>query len=112
MSFEGLLIHTVDVTTVTENAGALNRYGDPADVTSVTTGVPCRIQPAGGNEILQDRDTRMTRFRIFFGRTAVVTGTSVLTWGTRTLKVRAEPEAFYDSSSLHHYEVDAEEVKG
>ena len=115
MSFNSLLIHLVDITNVVESANPaeVNRYGDPDETPTTTDDVPCRIDPAGGQETLTpNRDTRVTRFRIFFKADAPVTALSVLAWEGRTLRVSAEPERLYNAVMGHHLEVDAEEVLG
>jgi len=111
VSFLALLIHQVDVSNPTF-PGGVNRYGDPDETPTVTAGVRCRVQPAGGDERLDNRDTRTTRMRVFFLPDAPITALSTLTWLGRTLRVSAEPEPYYDSGALHHYEVDTEEVLG
>lgn len=77
-----------------------------------------RVEPMGGQgtrssqELIIDRDTRITRFKVFALPTTTVTGLSTLTWNSRTLRVDGEPLPFYGMSSLHHYEFDAEEILG
>ena len=116
MSFESLLIHTVTVSTPTGFGPATDRYGNPDEALTITPGVPCRIEPAegqGGNrEIIIDRDTRINRFRAFFLPDAPVNALSTLTWGTRTLRVSADPEYVYDGVGLHHFETECEEILG
>lgn len=113
MSFTSLLIH--DVTVSNPVASGSDRYGNTTYGTS-TVVERMRVQPAVGDnpaqEVLIDRDTRVTSFKIFALPTTTVTGLSTLTWEGRTLRVDGEPLPFYGRSSLHHYEFTAEEVLG
>jgi hypothetical protein len=111
MSFESLLIHSVTVTNPTAS-GSTDRYGNLlATTTSVVEKM--RVQPGSENtEEIIDRDTRLTRFRIFARSDSTVTGLSQLTWLGRTLRVTGEPEPFYGRDTLHHLELNAEEVLG
>jgi len=110
MSFQSLLVHSVTVTTPTAS-GSTDRYGN---LVPTTTSVveQMRVEPKPGEEEIIDRDTRLSRFRVFALPTTTVTGLSTLTWDGRTLRVDGEPEPFYAMSSLHHYELDAEELRG
>lgn len=116
MSFTSLLIHDVTVSNPVD-VGATDRYGN--DVPSSTSVVEkMRVQPAaaegggGSSEQIIDRDTRITRFRLFAKPNTVVTGLSTLTWEGRILRVDGEPLPFYGASALHHWEFSAEEVRG
>lgn len=116
MSFQALLIHPVTVVTP-GTTGSTDRYNNlvPSE-TSVSE--RWRIQPAGGEvtggaeEEIVDRDTRITRFKCFAPPSSTVTGLSRVLWGTRTLRVKGEPRPFYGRKTLHHYEVNLEEVLG
>lgn len=112
MTFTDLLIDTVVVHNPTvPDPTITDRYGNPVESeTTVTTSA--RVQPAGGTESIEDRDTRVTRFRVFMPAGVVVTAKSTLTWEGRTLRVSAEPETFQDAVGPHHIELDAEEVLG
>jgi len=103
MSFESLLIHTVGVRTHTE--GAADRYGNPA----ITYGAPVivsarveQVRDPRAKEILQDRDTRLTWFRVFFLPTVTVTALDLIEWGSRTFEVDGEPITWYDEFDAHH----------
>lgn len=116
MGFLALLIH--DVTVINPAlTGTTDRYGNLIpDETSVNE--RWRIQPAGGEvlggaeELIVDRDTRITHFKCFAPPDSVVNGLSRLVWGTRNLRVKGEPRPFYGRTKLHHYEVNAEEILG
>ncbi len=112
MSFSNLLIHDVTVTNPT-GAGSTDRYGNLVP-TETSAAELMRIQPQelGSSEDIINRDTRITRFRVFAGPSSSVTGLSRLVWLGRTLRVDGEPRPFYGRSTLHHYEFDAEEVLG
>lgn len=120
MSFDSLLIDLVDVTNITAYGPAVDRYGDLQETTTTISNVPCRVDPAegqGGNrEVLETanlkRDTRINRFKIFFRADAPVTALSTLTWGTRSLRISADPELMQNSVGVHHMEVEAEEIEG
>lgn len=114
MSFNSLLIH--DITVSNPVVSGSDRYGNTT-YGATTVVERMRVQPAVGEagvaqEVLIDRDSRITRFKIFALPTTVVTGLSTLTWEGRTLRVDGEPLPFYGRSSLHHYEFTAEEVLG
>lgn len=109
MSFLSLLIH--DVTVSNPVTGTADRYGN--DVPTATAVVEkMRVEPAGAAEDIIDRDTRVTRFKVFAKPDSTLTGLSTLTWNGRTLRVDGEPQPFYGRSILHHYEAEAEEIRG
>lgn len=115
MSFTALLIHPVTVTTPL-TTGTTDRYGNlvPSE-TSVDEMMRVEPQPgsvANSTEDIIDRDTRITRFRVYATPSTTMTGLSRLTWLGRTLRVDGEPRPFYGRTSLHHWEADAEEVLG
>lgn len=116
MSFLRLLIHDVTVRTPSGAATGEDRYGNPtfADAVSTEKVLVQPGPPSGNDELTINRDTRITRFRIFARPATVITSTSVLTWGTRTLKVDGEPRPHYNprKNVLHHWEIDAEEILG
>lgn len=109
MSFAALLIHSVTVANPV--AGSSDRYGNDVP-TSTSVVESMRIEPADAKEDIIDRDTRTTRFKGFALPTTTVTGLSTLTWEGRSLRVDGEPLPFYGRTSLHHYEFNAEEIKG
>jgi hypothetical protein len=109
VSFLSLLIH--DVTVSNPTSSGEDRYGNATEtLTSVTEKM--RVEPKEADEELIDRDTRLTRFRVFARPDSVVTGLSTLTWETRSLRVVGEPLPFYGRTTLHHYELTAEEIRG
>lgn len=116
MSFTSLLIHDVLVSNPSDS-GSDDRYGNAID-TSTSVTEKMRVQPAfsegrgSSAEHIIDRDTRITRFKIFAKADTTVTGLSTLTWNGRTLRVDGEPLPFYGRTGLHHYELDGEEVLG
>jgi hypothetical protein len=116
MSFTALLIHDVTVSNPVD-VGATDRYGNNVP-SSVVVVEKMRVQPGTGegqgtsSEQIIDRDTRLTRFKVFAKPSTAVTALSTLTWNGRTLRVDGEPLPFYGSSALHHWEFSAEEVRG
>lgn len=116
MGYLDLLIHTVTVTNP-KATGTTDRYGNlVADTESFTEAA--RVEPGEGSgrgpseEILINRDTRITRFKIFLRSDTHVNGLSTLVWEGRSLRVDGEPRRFDGRNSPHHVEVDAEEILG
>lgn len=113
MSFSALLIHDVLVINDSGVSGT-DRYGNKLyHETSVVEKM--RVQPAPATqdeEYIIDRDTRLTRFKIFAKADTTTNGTSRLVWLDRSLRVLAEPRPFYNGGALHHWEFTAEEVLG
>lgn len=111
--FASLLIHDVTVTNDGAQSGT-DRYGNPI-FGEVSVVEKMRVQPGprtGNIEDIIDRDTRVTQFRLFCKPDTTANGLSRLTWNGRALRVVGEPRPLYDSGTLHHWEMDAEEVLG
>jgi hypothetical protein len=108
--FTALLVHEISVS----NEAAFtsdDRYGNPVFAYEITT-EQARVEPVGSQEDLVDRDTRITRFRLFLGPSTAVNGKSTFTWDGRSFRVDGEPRAFYGAAALHHFECDASEILG
>lgn len=110
--FSNLLIHSVDVVTPSESGEDTDRHGNPIEEDAEPVTERWRIEPTKAEEDLENRDTRVSEYRGFAPPTSVVTALSRIVWGSRTLRVTGDPEAFYGRSALHHYEVSLEEVTG
>ncbi len=115
MSFESLLIHTVTVRNPTLS-GSQNRYGDDTGGAPVDVQETVRIEPILRmdffKEELRNRDTRVTKHRLFALPTSTITALSVIIWGSRTFNVVSRPALMPDSSGNHHYEAILEEIEG
>lgn len=117
MSFANRLIHTVTIfnpqATPDEDT---TRYGDEGRGQDAGTASPALVQAslAGGQarEQLGGRDTATASYMVFLPANADVSALSVLEWDGKRLSVFGQPAYVYDSTSLHHIEVTAEEVQG
>lgn len=117
MSFSSLLIHEITIT----NPGAVtgsDRYGNPVLASSSFTS-RARVQMGGGGarsgaseEDIIDRDTRVSRFKIFVPAGTNVSGLSTIVWEGRSLRVDGEPAPIDGMHGAHHIEFMAEEVLG
>lgn len=115
MSFDSLLIHTVSIRNLVD-AASPDDYGNPTYTETVVES-RARVEVSGirenaSVEDIVDRDTRITRFRVWLPAGTDVSGTSNLTWEGRDLRVVGEPSRFDDSVGPHHLELTAEEVLG
>lgn len=108
MSFQSLLIHTVIVYNRTD--GTADRYGNPTDAFDSGTTVSGRVEPTDSNEFENDRDTRVSRFRIFLLPSVVISATSEVVYGAERYRVEGEPRAFADGAGPHHIEAVLERI--
>lgn len=110
MSFDSLLIHTVGVRTRT--TGTTDRYGNETLVYAAAVTTPARMEETKAEEILGDRDTRLTWFNIFLPPTVAISALDHVEWGSRTFEVDGEPTTYHDSVGAHHITALAKEIKG
>lgn len=83
-----------------------DRYGNsvqdwtaPAEVT-----ITCTIQPADSRENVVDRDTVVTRYRLFCAPDTDITSADRLVWRGRTFEVDGDLEEHSRKSTPHHRE--------
>ena len=116
MSFTSLLIHTVTISNPTTSG--IDRYGNPAPgtpvdvVEQVRMEMPDRRKVSGTEERLSDRDTRITRYRMFALPDSAVTALSTITWEGKSLRVDGKPAVKMDATGPHHVEVYLTEIEG
>lgn len=114
MSFNSLLIHTVGVKK--RVAGSTDRYGNETVAFASAANTAARVEQLTGStsaeELLKDRDTRLTWFRIFLPPTVDVDALDQIVWGSRTFEVDGEPTTHYDSHVAHHITAIGKEIKG
>jgi hypothetical protein len=109
MSFTQLLIHTVVVYNPTSTTTD-PRYGDEVLVMDAGTTVKGRVDVESSTETLNDRDTRVTKAKLFLDPDVVISALSEWTWSGRRFRVNGEPITYYDSASPHHIEAESEEI--
>lgn len=112
MSFDGLLLHLVDITTPTDTVGSSDRYGNPQLTAPTVTGVRARVQQTAADENLVNRDTRVTSFLMFVPAATVITGLSTVAWNGRAFRVQGEPWVVDGRNAPHHIEARLEEILG
>ena len=116
MSFASLLIHSVTISNPTTSG--IDRYGNPAPgasvdvVETVRIEMPDRRKVSGTEERLKDRDTRITRYRMFALPTSAVTALSTITWEGKSMRVDGKPSLMQDSTGPHHVEAYLTEIEG
>lgn len=109
MSFTSLLVHTVGIRART--TGSADRYGNETIVYATAVTTPARVEQTRSQEVLGDRDTRLTWFAIFLPPTVTVAGLDHIEYGTRTFEVDGEPTTYFDSHVAHHITAVARELK-
>ena len=112
MSFDGLLIHLVDITTPDLPETTTDRYGNPTLTATTVTGVRARVQQTAADENLVNRDTRVTSFLMFVPAATVITGLSTIAWDGRSFRIQGEPWVVDGRNAPHHIEVRLEEILG
>lgn len=114
MSFSSLLVHTVQVFNLV--AGSTDRYNNEVEAWDSGVTLPARLQQLDaltlGRELIIDRDTRQTFWKVFMEADAPVNGLSKLVWEGRTLEVDGEPADVADGVGSHHLEFRVKESKG
>ena len=110
MSFASLLLHTIVV--FNPAVGATDRYGDEVPTFDAGTSEPARVQQVDTNEILLNRDTRITKFLVFGPATSVITSLSEVEWSGRRFRVEGQPWKVDDAAGVHHVETTLEEILG
>jgi len=113
MLFEPLLVDNVVIFNLV--SGGTTRFGDSVPAYDAGTAAKARVQqlpPLAGAEETEARDTRTTRFTVYLLPTAVISGTSHITWEGKTLLIEGEPAIHKDQSGAHHIECNAKEVRG
>ena len=109
MSFNSLLIHTVGIRNRT--TGSTDRYGDETIVYAAPVSTPARVEQTKNEEVLRDRDTRLTWFFVFLPPTVTIGGLDHIEFGTRTFEVDGEPTTYHDSNDAHHITAICREIK-
>lgn len=74
--------------------------------------VPADVQPATTSEQTADRQTTLTRWRVFLPAGTDVLVTDRLEWRGATLEVDGEPEHWRRRGTAHHIELLARRVEG
>lgn len=114
MSFSNLLVHTVTVHNLVP--GATDRYGNEVETWDAGVSLPARLQQLDaltlGRELIIDRDTRQTFWKVFMEEDAPINGLSKIVWLGRTLEVDGEPSTVADGVGDHHLEFRVKESKG
>lgn len=110
MSLTSLLIHTVVVKNPV--VGATDRYGDEVPTFDSGTSEPARVQQVDTNEILLNRDTRITKFLLFGPPASVITSLSIVEWSGRSFRVEGLPWKVDGAAGVHHVETTLEEILG
>lgn len=95
---------------MTYSAGTVDRYGNPTVTYGAPVSTAARVEQTDSKEVLGDRDTRQTWFRIFLPPTASVGALDRITYSGRTLEVDGAPVTYWDSSAPHHITVMAYEI--
>lgn len=108
MTYEGLLIHTIEVFNPT--VGTEDRYGDEIPGVDAGTSESARIQQNESSEDIIDRDTRITTFTAFLTTATVMTALSRVEWDGRTFRVSGEPAIRDNAIGPHHVEATLVEV--
>jgi hypothetical protein len=95
-----------------------DRYGNPLEGTPTTVveqvrmEMPDRRKVSGTEERLSDRDTRVTRYRMFALPNSAVTALSTVTWEGKSMRVDGKPSVMQDSVGPHHVEAYLTEIEG
>jgi len=114
MSFSSLLVHSLTIQNLVP--GATDRYGNEIETWDAGVVLPARVEQMDaltlGRELIIDRDTRQTFWRVFMEADAPVNGLSKVIWEGRTLEVDGEPADVADGVGSHHLEFRVKETKG
>jgi hypothetical protein len=109
VSFTSLLIDSVTVFNLVEGAG--DRYGDPTETFGAGVVVSGRLEQTEQREFLNDRDTRVSDFRLFLPAATVITATSEVVIEGDRFRVNGDPAVVQDSAGPHHLEVMLERIE-
>jgi hypothetical protein len=110
VSFTSLLVDSVTIYPLVEGSG--DRYGDPTETFGTGVIVAGRLEQTEQREFLNDRDTRVSDFRLFLPSTAVISATSEVQVGAERYRVNGDPAVVQDSTGPHHLEVMLERLGG
>lgn len=110
MSFDSLLIHTVRVFNPTDTDS--DRYGNVELVYDDGVEVRGRVQEESSNEVLLNRDTRVTMYRLFVRPSVSLTALSLVQWQGAMYRVDGEPTVENDGVGPHHLEAILQGVDG
>ena len=109
MSYASLLINSASVWRNTP--GAADAYGTPVDnwaVVPALSGIPCRIQDAGGREIVVGAEVVVADYKLFLGDVTLTEQDRVrVYWGTVPAWVEYEillVNNKQDGANSHHKE--------
>lgn len=111
MTFDALLIHTVTVFNPSVDV-SMNRYGDEELEWDDGTVVRARVQQDDAEEIIINRDTRVTTYTAFLPYGTTISALSIVEWDTRRFRVVGRPDVVDGLSAPHHLEAKLEEVEG
>lgn len=110
MSFASLL--TQDVTLYEPGTPTTDDFGDDQPGSPSPTTAKGLIQPITSAEDIINRDTAVTRWRLFLPPDVTVDRLTRVSDGTDTYDVLGEPELYRTPSGPHHYEVTLQRVTG
>lgn len=107
-----MLRDTITVNYKTET-GPADDYGNPTMVTVSVTDVPATVWPSGiPDELLIQRDTRISIYNVIILPDVTIDGLSSVEWGGLTLEVMGEPQLYMARGVPHHYEIKARDIQG
>lgn len=107
MSFDSLLNTTCSSTrpsSAGQSASGHHRFTNAA----VLTVEPCRLDPKGGKELIQDGQQVIADFTLFLRQTADITEKDIVTVGSSTYEVKLVRNA---AGQSHHQECDVKLVR-
>lgn len=107
MTFDGLLIHAVDIVTFSDSTA--DRYGDATE-TEILTEARARIQARSSVELLEGRDTRISEYVALFPVGTIIDATSEVSYGAQRYRVVGPPKVANDAIGPHHIVADLERI--
>jgi head-tail adaptor len=111
MSYDALLIHTVTIRNLVNPSTTSDRYGNDT-YTTTDVSEKARIQQLSADEILADRNTRVSSHRIFLKSNSAITVFSTVLWNGRTFDVTGVPNVVDGRTGPHHIEATLTEREG
>lgn len=111
MSLSALLCHTV---TISEPETTTDRYGatvnDWTDTTDTQVAGRMVMRQTGDEEA--GRDAQVSTWVLYLAPTASISRRARVIFDESTFDVDGDPQACYDRTALHHYEVPLRRVMG
>ena len=106
MSFQGLLVHTVDLVRVVSNQNATTGSREETSTTTARS-VRCRMRTLSAEErVAIGAENVVSTHRFMFQPTVIIDASYRIKWGSDLYKVNTVVP-HYMATTLHHYEVDA-----